>query len=290
MNSFVPLQQAILFYGVSEYFLTQWYENGHIKIKRTKRGHRLFEIDSDIPSKTQEKLCDNSFVPIQEAMLFYDVTIATLTKWQNNGDIQIKRTKKGYRLFEIDAGIPLRVKCTKRQKKLCEKEKCEICPERSFENHPKAVFWSEKNEKKPRDICRGSDDLVWFNCNICRHEFQSQLSNITRKKKGSWCPFCAKRKVCKDKTCNFCKANSFASHPKAEFWSEKNENIKPRDLLKCSNDKFWFNCRLGHEFKSQLNSITRKRGSWCPGCNNKTEQQLYEWLKKIYPSDHIITP
>ncbi len=371
--SFLPLQEALLFYGVTISTLIKWHKNGYIKIKRTKKGgkrlFRLFEIDAGIPLRVErerEREMNQtsgpgqkalSFLPTKQAMLFYGVTISTLNKWHKDGYIKIKRMKKkkSHKLFEIDAGIPLRVKCTKRQRNLCEKENCDICSERSFENNPKAEFWSEKNEKKPREICKSSRDLVLFNCNICPHEFKSKLSSITE---GTWCPFCAKRKVCENE-CDFCKNNSFASEPKAEFWSEKNEKTPrdflkssstdkfwfncnicphefksrlssitaghwcpfcakrkvcendcdfckknsfashlkaefwseenqktPRDFLKSSNDKFWFNCSLGHEFESTLNTITA--GRWCPGCNNKTEQILYEWLKKIYPSDHII--
>ncbi len=150
-----------------------------------------------------------SFVSRKEAILFYGVTGPTLTKWHKNGYIKIKRKKKGGPgLYELDAGIPLRVKCTKKQHKLCKKEKCEICPERSFENHPKAEFWSEKNETTPRDLSRGCHDLVWFNCNICPHKFQSQLNNITA---GSWCPHCCNgpKILCDDKDCDFCETNSF---------------------------------------------------------------------------------
>ena len=168
-------------------------------------------------------------------------------------------------------------------------------------NEPKAIFWSETNQKTPRDVLKGSHKLYWFNCNICLHEFESQLNNITSKNRR-WCPFCAKRKLCKDKTCDFCKKNSFLSQPKAIFWSEENEK-KPREVFKSSNDKFLFNCRNGHEFESALNNI--KKGTWCPGCNNKTEQKLYDWLtnkesglspyqaerpepKALYHSDDII--
>ncbi len=309
-----------------------------------------------------------SFVPLQEAIVFYGISKYFLMKWHKDGYIQIKRSKKNEISFEIDAGIPSRIKCTKKQKKLCKKENCDICSERSFENHPKAEFWSEKNQtnqtnqKNPRDFLKSSSKWVWFNCNICPHEFQSTLNNITA---GTWCPYCCNpplklceddcehceknsfasqpkaefwsernnksvqprdvfkssskeywfncnicfhefetklfhitnghwcphccnppQKVCDDE-CEHCEKNSFASQPKAIFWSEKNENIKPRDVLKSSGEKYWFNCTLGHEFKSSLNSITTN-GTWCPGCKNKTEQILYEWLTKNYPSDHII--
>ena len=211
-----------------------------------------------------------SFLPLQEALLFYDVTEYFLMKWHKQGYIKIKRTEKNERLFEIDAGIPLRVKCTKRQKKLCKKKNCKICPERSFENHPKAEFWSETNEKTPRDLSRGSHDLVWFTCNNCPHEFQTELYNITA---SQWCPFCCNnsKKLCDDKDCDFCKKRSFLSEPKAIFWSETNEK-NPREVLKgSSTGLYWFNCNnCPHEFQTELYNITA--GQWCPFCCNNSKK------------------
>ncbi len=97
------------------------------------------------------------FVPRKQALLFYGVSIYNLNKLHTDGYIKIKRKKKGgHRLFEIDSGILSRIKCTKTQKKLCEKENCENkelrsgperpdCSERSFENNPKAEFWRERD-------------------------------------------------------------------------------------------------------------------------------------------------
>jgi very-short-patch-repair endonuclease len=50
-------------------------------------------------------------------------------------------------------------------------------------------------------------------------------------------------------------------------WSLKND-IKPRDILKGSDKKFWFDCvDCGHEFESVLYSISR--GTLCPYCTNQ---------------------
>ncbi len=50
--------------------------------------------------------------------------------------------------------------------------------ERSFASHPKAQYWSEKNEISPKDILKGSNKKFWFNCNICNHEFDISLDKI----------------------------------------------------------------------------------------------------------------
>ena len=62
--------------------------------------------------------------------------------------------------------------------------------------------------------------------------------------------------------CKLCFDASFASYEKAEFWSNRNE-IKPTQIKKCSNKKFWFKCnKSGHEFESTLNNVVN--GKWCP--------------------------
>ena len=58
---------------------------------------------------------------------------------------------------------------------------------------------------------------------------------------------------------------SFASHPKSEFWSNKNGKIKPREIRICSGKKYWFDCKTcNHNFECALNNISA--GKWCPYC------------------------
>lgn len=40
---------------------------------------------------------------------------------------------------------------------------------------------------------------------------------------------------------------SFASHPKPEYWSDKNE-VFARDVSKSSKKKYWFNCFICYHF------------------------------------------
>lgn len=57
--------------------------------------------------------------------------------------------------------------------------------------------------------------------------------------------------------------NSFASHPKSKFWSNKNV-IKATQIIKSSKNKFWFDCyECYHSFESSPDSIIYMK-TWCP--------------------------
>jgi very-short-patch-repair endonuclease len=167
--------------------------------------------------------------------------------------------------------------CSNQQ--LCNNNNCDECFNKSFASHKKAKFWSDSNEESPRCVFKGSQKKYVFDCK-CGHEFKSSLANIY---KGRWCPYCSKpaKQLCDDKNCNMCFENSFASHTKMKFWSNKNSDV-PRNIFKGSDKKYIFNCKCGHEFCANLHSITI--GSWCPICKNKTEKKLYDWLLKQEPT------
>ncbi len=147
--------------------------------------------------------------------------------------------------------------------KLCDKDDCNQCFEKSFASNDKSKYWSDKNELKPRQKFKNSHNKYWFNCN-CGHEFEIVLSHISR---GSWCSYCSipPKKLCDGNDCIQCFEKSFASHNKANYWSNKNSS-NPRQIFKSTQDKYWFNCDCGHEFESGLNHITSNK--WCPYCCN----------------------
>ena len=69
------------------------------------------------------------------------------------------------------------------------------------------------------------------------------------------------RRLCKEESCHKCFQKSFASHEKARCWSDKN-NLKPREVLKNSGKKYWFNCnKCLHLFESTLYNINRYKRS-----------------------------
>jgi very-short-patch-repair endonuclease len=168
--------------------------------------------------------------------------------------------------------------CSKPPKQLCDNSECKHCYEKSFASHEKSIYWSSKNELKPRDVFKISGKPYWFNC-TCGHEIELQLDHIAR---NSWCGFCSKPpvKICDNSDCKHCYEKSFASHEKSIYWSSKNE-LNPRNVFKCSGKKYWFKCNSNHDFPCPLNDIYRNR--WCPYCVNKTEQKLYDKLLPDYP-------
>src|SRR5579872_2508383 len=60
---------------------------------------------------------------------------------------------------------------------------------------------------------------------------------------------------------------SFASHPKAKYWSDENE-LKPWQVRKNSGKKFKFDCpTCGHTFEAAPSNI--RNGRWCGFCGNQ---------------------
>ena len=140
--------------------------------------------------------------------------------------------------------------------------------DRSFASHPKAEFWSDKNDKSPCEVFKSSNKKFWFACGDCEHSFDIQLGNVTNH--NSWCPFCAKpsKRMC-GLDCTTCFEKSFASHPKAEFWDYVKNEKTPVEVFKNCNKKFWFNCDdCEHSFDTTLAHVTNG-GKWCPFCANR---------------------
>ncbi len=71
---------------------------------------------------------------------------------------------------------------------LCSDDNCEHCFQRSFASHPKSVYWSDNNDKTPREVFKNSGVKYKFICGTCEHEFASTLTNINQG--DNWCPFC----------------------------------------------------------------------------------------------------
>jgi very-short-patch-repair endonuclease len=163
--------------------------------------------------------------------------------------------------------------------KLCENEECKECFEKSFASHFKSKFWSNNNELNSRQVFKSSStNKYWFNCDKCSHTFDCTTGNVSN---GFWCPYCSNLKLCENKECKECFEKSFASHPKSNFFS-KNNKIIPRNLLKNSNKKFWFDCEnCNHQFDCNLSNITCLN-RWCPYCCNPPKKLCYNDCKDCF--------
>lgn len=155
--------------------------------------------------------------------------------------------------------------CTPTSTRLCSDESCEVCLQRSFASHTMAASWSPKNILKPREVMRGSEKKILFDCVDCKHEFEKQLYSIKQK---SGCPYCANQKLCNNDLCDICFNKTCASHAMAEAWSSKN-TASAREMFLQSNKKIIFNClTCRHEYETTPNHYFTRNGS-CAYCDNK---------------------
>ena len=162
--------------------------------------------------------------------------------------------------------------------RLCERIDCDDCEQKSFLSHPKSKHWSDCNELLPINVFKSSHQQYFFDCPDCEHVFDTSLDSITIKK--SFCPYCANKILCERNDCDDCEQKSFASHPKAKYWSIEN-NISPRNVFKCSHTKYKFNCPYCNKlYESNVDNITNN--TWCSCTINKTEAKLYHYLTTTY--------
>jgi len=148
--------------------------------------------------------------------------------------------------------------------KLCDKEDCDDCRNKSFESNNRSKNWSDKNDVLPRQVFKASHKKYFFNCDKCNHTFESALNKVSCS--DSWCHYCANNLLCDDKDCKICYEKSFASHEKAKYWSDKND-VLPRDVFKSAHKKYYFDCNIcNHTFEASLNNVTSDH--WCAYCSN----------------------
>jgi hypothetical protein len=120
--------------------------------------------------------------------------------------------------------------CAIPSKRLCDNNECDSCFNKSLASHETSKFWSSKNDLTPRDVFKSSHNKYLFDCPDCLHVYDTTVASLTA---GSWCPYCSSHRLCSDVACEPCKNKSFMSHPKAKFWSNKNE-ANQRDIFKSS--------------------------------------------------------
>ncbi len=165
-------------------------------------------------------------------------------------------------------------------KKLCEDDSCQTCYNKSCASHIMAQAWSSLNDITPNKVFLQSNKKMKFNCLKCNHLYETQVLHYYNRN-GS-CPYCANKYLCNNNKCKICFEKSFASHPKINCWSDKNDKL-PRNIFKGSETKYIFNCdKCNSEFESKMYNVLT--GYWCPYCKNKSEAKVLTMLKESYPN------
>ena len=298
-RSFASVEKAIYWSDKNEFSPRELFKSVHDKYKFdcAKCNHEFESTLSHVnhgtwcPYCANRRLCDsyecsvcynNSFASVEEAIYWSDKNECSPREVCKNSKNKYKfDCAKCNHEFEsnlnnINNGRWCSYCCIPSHQ-LCESYDCSMCYNNSFASHEKSKFWSVNNNISPREVFKNSNNKYKFDCDKCTHEFESVLASITS---GSWCPYCYNRQLCDSYDCSMCYNNSFASHEKSKFWSDKN-NISPREVSKNSNNKYKFDCdKCTHEFESVLASITS--GSWCSICKNKTELKVFNFLATMY--------
>ncbi len=148
-------------------------------------------------------------------------------------------------------------------KKLCGKQECKICYEKSF-----ASFSIEK-----KNCIQTADNLLFifkhsnkkynFKCFICNHIFCITLKDVSS---GYFCPYCGHHKLCGKDKCKICYEKSFAS-----FYTLEKDAIQTTQSLslifKYSHYKYNFECRkCKHIYSMAINNFVQ--GNGCSYCGN----------------------
>ncbi len=137
--------------------------------------------------------------------------------------------------------------------------------------HPElSKEWHPKNSLTPKDVNKGSNKKVLWKCHVSNdHEWQAEICNRTR---GIGCPCCAGLKVVLSNCLQ-------TTHPELskEWHPTKNSPLTTINIRAGNNNKFWWKCKKGHEWKASGNHRINGRG--CPICSeSRGEKRIANFL------------
>ncbi len=127
--------------------------------------------------------------------------------------------------------------------------------------HPEiAKMWNADKNKglTPSKVVAGSGKIVWWKCEK-GHEWQAAPYNIV---KGQGCPYCSNRAVLK----GFNDLETINPDLASEWDYEKNDDLKPSDVIPGSTKKIWWKCKRGHTWCARVYSRSLSHAS-CPFCS-----------------------
>ena len=134
--------------------------------------------------------------------------------------------------------------------------------------------YEKMDDRKPSDFMPNSNKKAWWVCDK-GHEWEALICDRNR---GNGCPICGGKVVLPG-------YNDLATvNPRlAEEWNyEKNETMKPTDIVGGSHKKVWWICDKGHEWEASINNRHIK-GSGCPYCSGRLAISGYTDLATLNP-------
>lgn len=135
-----------------------------------------------------------------------------------------------------------------------------------------ASEWSEKNILSPDEVTPGSHKKVLWK-GSCGHEWTATVKSRIQ---GTGCPYCSHNIVLP----GFNDLETLFPELAAE-WSDRNLPLKPSMVTAYRNQKVWWRCSKGHEWKTLIS--TRSYGSRCPYCSGIQILSGYNDLATTHP-------
>lgn len=150
-----------------------------------------------------------------------------------------------------------------------------------------ASKWNyEKNGNlRPNMFSVSSNEIVWWRCQECGHEWKSSINSMTREGRYG-CAICALKRSGKTFTRNLIRkigslADTMPTLAK-EWHPTKNGTLTPHDIVAGRNKTVWWLCpKCGHEW--QATPANRKKGIGCPCCSGRVPKPGVNDLETKFP-------
>ena len=139
-----------------------------------------------------------------------------------------------------------------------------------------AVRWDPElnGSDTPDRVSAGSSRQAWWRC-VKGHFWRSPIRFQSGGERG--CPYCMGMKA----WYGFNDLETVAPELAAQWDSEKNKELTPRQVTAFSNKKAWWRCSRNHSFQAAISA--RSRGTGCPYCANKKVLAGYNDLSTRFP-------
>ena len=128
-------------------------------------------------------------------------------------------------------------------------------------------IWNyDRNKNGPDCYTKGSNQRMWWKCDICSHEWRAQIISITR---GRRCHECAKRNrpLGRNKTYIERNGSLAENYPELlEEWDYVKNELRPEQYTSGAGKKVWWKCgKCGHGWRASPYQRTAMQQG-CPEC------------------------
>ena len=126
----------------------------------------------------------------------------------------------------------------------------------------------------PSQVMPGSTRKIWWRCES-GHEWQAEVYSRTA---GRGCPVCTGRIIIPGEN----DLESYDPELARQWCREKNGSLTPNQVSAYSNRTVWWQCDLGHQWKTAVSARTFKNAG-CPYCGNRKVLAGFNDLKTVEP-------